>query len=162
MRTTIEDFVSLTGEGERESSVPGEEVSLTQPPQKDGLAFHGIVMDSMETSSKTEDLKRNFLDHTIRRILKKEWNIYFIAKFAIITRYFETTWIFFIFLKFRYEKGPQLNGLDPIVVTFQSITDKEVLWLKIRENKTRSKVVVTQFSSNNLGERNKQTESRGW
>ena len=86
MRTTIEDFVSLAGEGERESSVPGEEVSLTQPPQKDGLAFHGIVMDSMETSSKTEDLKRNFLDHNIRRILKKEWNIYFKAKFAIITR----------------------------------------------------------------------------
>ena len=73
MRTTIEDFVSLTGdrdrEGERESSVPGEELGLAQPPQKDGLAFHGIVMDSMETSSKTEDLKRNFLDHNIRRIL---------------------------------------------------------------------------------------------
>ena len=167
MRTTIEDFVSLTGdrdrEGERESSVPGEEVGLAQPPQKDGLAFHGIAMDSMETSSKTEDLKRNFLDHNIRRILKKEWNIYFKAKFAIITRFvkLKLTCYFLILLKFRYEKGPQLNGLDPIVVTFQSITDKEVLWLKIRENKTRSKVVVTQFSSNNLGPRNKQTESRG-
>ena len=80
MRTTIEDFVALTGE----PSLPAEEV--TQSPQKDGLAFHGIVMDSMETSSKTEDLRRNFLDHNIRKILKKEWNIYFRAKFTIITR----------------------------------------------------------------------------
>ena len=80
MRTTIEDFISLTGE----SSVPGEEI--TEPPQKDGLAFHGILMDSMETSSKREDLRRNFLDHNIRKILQKEWNIYFRAKFAIITR----------------------------------------------------------------------------
>ena len=54
-----------------------------------------------------------------------------------------------------------MNGLDPIVVTFQNITDKEVLWLKIRENKSGSKVVVTQFSSNKLGGRNKQRESRG-
>ena len=84
MRTTIEDFVSLTGE----SSVPGEETVLTlnEPLQKDGLAFHGILMYSMETSSKTEDLRRNFLDHNIRKILKKEWNIYFRAKFTIITR----------------------------------------------------------------------------
>ena len=54
-----------------------------------------------------------------------------------------------------------MNGLDPIVVTFKSITDKEVLWLKIRENRTRSKVVVTQFSSKNLDGRNEQTESKG-
>ena len=54
-----------------------------------------------------------------------------------------------------------MNGLDPIVVTFKSITDKEVMWLKIKENKTRSKVVVTQFSSSKLDGRNKQTESRG-
>ena len=80
MRTTIEDFVSLT----EEPGAPVEEV--THPPQMDGLAFHGIVKDSMETSSKTEDLRRNFLDHNIRRILKKEWNIYFRAKFVIITR----------------------------------------------------------------------------
>ena len=80
MRTTIEDFVSLTGE----TSPPVEEV--TQSPQKDGLAFHGISMDSMETSCKTDDLRRNFLDHIIRKILKKEWNIYFRARFAIITR----------------------------------------------------------------------------
>ena len=80
MRTTIEDFLSLTGD----SSVAQEEI--THPPRKDGLAFHGILMDSMETSSKTEDLRRNFLDHNIRKILKKEWNIYFRAKFVIITR----------------------------------------------------------------------------
>ena len=86
MRTTIEDFVSLTGEP-GEPSPPVEEVTqVTQPTQKDGLAFHGISMDSMESSCKTEDLRRNFLDHIIRKILKKEWNIYFRAKFAIITR----------------------------------------------------------------------------
>ena len=83
MRTTIEDFVSLTGEpGEPAPSVE----QVTQSPQKDGLAFHGILMDSMESSCKTEDLRRNFLDHIIRKILKKEWNIYLRAKFAIITR----------------------------------------------------------------------------
>ena len=54
-----------------------------------------------------------------------------------------------------------MNGLDPIVVTFKNFIDKEVLWMKIRENKSRSKVVVTQFSSNNLSGRNEQTESRG-
>ena len=85
MRTTIEDFISLTGESSPSTKVPEEEAA--QPTQKDGLAFHGISKDSMETSSKTEDLKRNFLDHNIRKILKKEWNIYYRAKFDIITRY---------------------------------------------------------------------------
>ena len=67
MRTTIEDFISLTGESSPSASVPVEEVTQ-QPTQKDGLAFHGISMDSMETSSKTEDLKRNF-DHPPQLIL---------------------------------------------------------------------------------------------
>ena len=93
MRTTIEDFISLTGESAPSASVPVEEVTQ-QPTEKDGLAFHGISMDSMETSSKTEDLKRNFLDHNIRKILKKEWNIFFRAKFDIITR--KVFLIFFI------------------------------------------------------------------
>ena len=54
-----------------------------------------------------------------------------------------------------------MNGLDPIVVTFNNIADKEFLWLKIRENRTGSKVVVTQFDSNNIDPRNERSESRG-
>ena len=43
-----------------------------------------------------------------------------------------------------------MNGIAPIVVVFGNISDKEIVWKKIKENPRVSKVVVTQFDSNKL------------
>ena len=46
--------------------------------------------------------------------------------------------------------GPKIDGIAPIVVVFENISDKEIVWKKIKENPRVSKVVVTQFDSNKL------------
>ena len=43
-----------------------------------------------------------------------------------------------------------MNGVAPIVVVFGNISDKEIVWKKIKENPRVSKVVVTQFDSKKL------------
>ena len=85
MRTTIEEFLSLNSLL-LSGSQPSPDLELEEEHRKDGLAFHGIFIDSMEKSSKTQDLKRNFLEHNVRRLLKKEWNIESRVKFGNITR----------------------------------------------------------------------------
>ena len=86
MRTTIEEFLSLNSRLLSDSGPAQVECDWPQQTEKDGLAFHGVFKDTMETSSKTLDMRRNFLDHNVRRILKKEWNLDFRAKFRNIAR----------------------------------------------------------------------------
>ena len=41
----------------------------------------------MERSSHSEEMRRNFLEHTIIKLLRKEWGISFRGSFASICRY---------------------------------------------------------------------------
>ena len=57
----------------------------------------------------------------------------------------------------RYE-GPTLNGVLPIVTVFDNISQKALLWTKIKENVKNSAVVVTQFDGSKL-DKKKQKEN---
>ena len=51
-----------------------------------GLAFHGITIDTMERSSATEEIRRNFLEHTVMKLLKRDWGANFRGSFKFICR----------------------------------------------------------------------------
>ena len=57
----------------------------------------------------------------------------------------------------RYE-GPTLNGVLPIVTVFDNISQKALLWSKIKENVKNSTIVVTQFDGSKLNKK-KQREN---
>ena len=57
----------------------------------------------------------------------------------------------------RYE-GPTLNGVFPIVTVFDNISQKALLWSKIKENVKNSTIVVTQFDGSKL-DKKKQREN---
>ena len=48
----------------------------------------------------------------------------------------------------RWSDGPRVNGVEPILVIFDDIKEKELIWNKLRDNlQTKTNVVVTQDSS---------------
>ena len=51
-----------------------------------GLAFHGIGLDKMEKSSVSEEMRKNFLEHLIIRLLRREFGVHFNGKFLNICR----------------------------------------------------------------------------
>ena len=54
----------------------GRKVSRSEVKnEKDSLVFHGVQVDDMELMSRDEDIKKNFLDHNIKKLLKTEWDI---------------------------------------------------------------------------------------
>ena len=58
-----------------------------KPEIKDSLVFHGIEKDAMEKSSEGDvEVEKNFLEHNIRKLLKKEWGIDFKAPFLHFSR----------------------------------------------------------------------------
>jgi len=100
-----------------------------------GLAFHGIELDKMEKSSVSDEMRRNFLEHLIIRLLRREYGIQFSGPFLNIC---------------RYVKGSKLNGVHPIAAIFENISDKHSVWTKIKENSKNSNVVVTQFNEKKI------------
>merc|ERR1719336_1767759 len=87
----------------------------------------------MELMSRDEDIKKNFLDHNIKKLLKSEWDIDCSRPFKHV---------------FRWKDGPRVNGVEPILVIFEERKEKELVWTKLRDNlKTKTNVVVTQDSS---------------
>ena len=124
------------------------------------IFLHGIEEDRMERSSHSEEMRRNFLEHTIIKLLRKEWGISFRGSFASICRYgiinlFSVTiyfiWFDLILIK-RYKKGPKSGGVHPIVVVFENISQKALLWTQIRQRSfvKTNPVLVTQFDGNKL------------
>ena len=53
---------------------------------KDSLVFHGVQVDDMELMSRDEDIKKNFLDHNIKKLLKSEWDIECVRPFKHVFR----------------------------------------------------------------------------
>ena len=53
-----------------------------------GLAFHGIGLDKMEKSSISEEMRRNFLEHMIIRLLRREWGVVHRGTFKTICRFY--------------------------------------------------------------------------
>ena len=89
MTTTIEEFLALQSKVNEmlseDSSESGAQVSDVRA-LLNGLAFHGVEVDRMEVSSTSEEMQRNFLEHIITRLLKKEWGIPFSGNFKEICR----------------------------------------------------------------------------
>ena len=50
-----------------------------------------------------------------------------------------------------------MHDVNPVVVVFENISEKELTWAKIKENKKSSEVVVTQFSGSKLKNMKKTT-----
>ena len=48
--------------------------------------FHGVEKDTMEEMSKDEEIKKNFLDHNIKKLLLTEWDIDCSAVFTHVFR----------------------------------------------------------------------------
>ena len=60
----------------QEGGTEGRKVSRSEiKNEKDSLVFHGVQVDDMELMSRDEDIKKNFLDHNIKKLLKSEWDI---------------------------------------------------------------------------------------
>ena len=85
MMTTVKQFLSSNIS---DSDAP----PLTTGSQEmknvslNGLAFHGIGLDKMEKSSISEEMRRNFLEHMILRLLRREWGVVHRGSFRNICR----------------------------------------------------------------------------
>ena len=57
-------------------------------PDKDSLVFHGVAPDELEEETKVADaaIKKNFIEHKIRSIMKTEWGIDCSASFKHVFR----------------------------------------------------------------------------
>ena len=90
MTTTIEEFLALQSKVNEmlkdDSDDPGTQVSDVRALLT-GLAFHGVEVDKMEVSSTSEEMQRNFLEHIITGLLRREWGIPFTGTFKEICRY---------------------------------------------------------------------------
>ena len=90
MTTTIEEFLALQSKVnemlQEDSADSGTQVSDVRA-LLNGLAFHGVEVDKMEVSSTSQEMQRNFLEHIITRLLRKEWGIPFTGSFKEICRY---------------------------------------------------------------------------
>ena len=74
MNETIGNYLKHK-EGQ-EGGTEGRKVSRSEiKNEKDSLVFHGVQVDDMELMSRDEDIKKNFLDHNIKKLLKSEWDI---------------------------------------------------------------------------------------
>ena len=94
MTTTVQDFITHQAKSEQEDAndTNSHNANQSQPNKPApssylyGLAFHGVEVDQMERSSLSEDMRKNFLEHTIIKMLRKEWGIFFRGKFQAICR----------------------------------------------------------------------------
>ena len=93
MTTTIQDFITHQAKSEQEDANSSTNSTIQSQSNKPapssylyGLAFHGVEVDQMEKSSLSEEMRKNFLEHTIIKMLRKEWGIFFRGKFQAICR----------------------------------------------------------------------------
>ena len=49
--------------------------SRSERPERDCLVFHGVDVDDMERMTGDQDIRKNFLDHNVKKLLKSEWGI---------------------------------------------------------------------------------------
>ena len=73
--------------GENEKEIMEADHNLN----KDSLVFHGVAFDKLEEETKQDDaaIKKNFIEHKIRSIMKSEWGIDCNASFKHVFRYID-------------------------------------------------------------------------
>ena len=73
-----------TNEQANEKELEEEDLNLN----KDSLVFHGVALDKLEEETKIDDsaIKKNFIEHKIRSIMKAEWGIDCSASFKHVFR----------------------------------------------------------------------------
>ena len=83
MTSIVKEFLAK----ENDEDYSQEYISQAKPEIKDSLVFHGIEKDAMEKSTEEDiEVEKNFLEHNIRKLLKKEWGIEFKANFQHFSR----------------------------------------------------------------------------
>merc|ERR1712038_1745153 len=97
MNNTITTYLDLANR-ENMSTPAGRKESKPEKPEKDCLVFHGVKVDDMERMTGDEDIRKNFLDHNIKNLLRAEWDIECAAPFKHV---------------FRWSDGPRVNGVEP-------------------------------------------------
>ena len=84
MSSTVREFLAKKDESENQSD---DILQEKYENNKDSLVFHGIEKDAMEKSTEGNiEVEKNFLEHNIRKLLKKEWGIDFQAPFRHFSR----------------------------------------------------------------------------
>ena len=61
--------------------------SRNEKPERDCLVFHGVDVDDMERMTGDPDIRKNFLDHNIKKLLKSEWGIECSVPFKHVFRF---------------------------------------------------------------------------
>ena len=61
--------------------------SRNEKPERDCLVFHGVDVDDMERMTGDQDIRKNFLDHNIKKLLKSEWGIECSVPFKHVFRF---------------------------------------------------------------------------
>ena len=98
MDATAEQYNDITDKNENEK-IRGRgienEINEADPiSNKDSLVFHGVASDQLEEETKLDDaaIKKNFIEHKIRSIMKSEWGIDCNASFKHVFRYCKHSW----------------------------------------------------------------------
>ena len=88
MDSAVDDFVTQKGAGAAgEAGAAFKEGNKVDTENKDCLMFHGVMKDEMEEETGDEEIKKNFLDHNIKKLLENEWGIECTAPFKHVFRY---------------------------------------------------------------------------
>ena len=83
-KDVVEKQEEANNEQENVKEVEKDDLNLN----KDSLVFHGVALDKLEEETKIDDsaIKKNFIEHKIRSIMKAEWGIECSASFKHVFR----------------------------------------------------------------------------
>ena len=83
MTDVVREFIAKKDDNEIEENI----AKVKYENMKDSLVFHGIEKDTMEKTTEGDiEVEKNFLEHNIRKLLKKEWGVDFKAPFKHFAR----------------------------------------------------------------------------
>ena len=83
MDSTVTDFLRQKGEDKNQADTDKNNM---ENDNRDCLMFHGVSKDEMEEESGDDEIKKNFLDHNIKKLLLNEWGIECNAPFKHVFR----------------------------------------------------------------------------
>ena len=86
MDSAVNDFIKQKSE-DGDKGQADKEVNKMEIDNKDCLMFHGVIKDEMEEETADDEIRKNFLDHNIKKLLLNEWGIECSAPFKHVFRY---------------------------------------------------------------------------
>ena len=91
MDATVEQYKEISENNNVEKEMGEKEKEINEADtnlDKDSLVFHGVAFDKLEEETKQDDaeIKKNFIEHKIRSIMKQEWGIDCKASFKHVFR----------------------------------------------------------------------------